>query len=287
VNLNNNIDKVLKHIEIELLWDKSFLSELMNYDVTSLEKAKPDPVPFNSIVALSDFLGVSIEQIADNNIDYKQVKRKFITPSLSIPDHHTVAAGSYITSLRCMYNFVKNKFNQKTATEMLKTFQIDTAVLRNDNIMINLKLINDILKYTVEKLNFTKQDILNMAIRGYVDCPRKSIINLVKDTQTDKEILQAMVSISNLYEKNFSYKLDIVNETKFVLRSESNPEFNEALKTNKLSTEITNTYKNLAVSVVPALLGRPMLTQTGIQDYNMNGIQYVNYTYKENSLLCL
>lgn len=278
-----NIIPIIKELESNLLLDPEIIGEVLEVDPRILDQPKlMGTLSFRQISNLSSFLGLPIEKLVNQEIDYQAIKDKFYSSVEKVPDKYSIGAGSYISGIRSMHNYIKNCYGKATAIEALKNFDLTENSIINDKNMNNLFLVNDVIDYCIESLGFEKSDVKQMALRSYIDGQRKEILKMASTCKTVKELLQLMVNHSEKYEVNFHYYLIDIGNSKYILRSESKEEITDTLKTQKVSTLENNFYKSYVIELSPVLAGLGNIKITGVQSTVISGKQIIHYYIKES-----
>jgi len=146
---HNQLYQFLLKLQSELLWDQEKISEVLAVKIKDLNPEGLKNIHYHQVEVLCSYLGITIESLIGNTVDFPTIKKNLYSSKIAIPDKYLVHAGSYMSGFRFIYNFMKKKYNQKTADSILRHFQLSKDVIANDSIMVNCLLTNAIFDHLV------------------------------------------------------------------------------------------------------------------------------------------
>lgn len=212
------------------------------------------------------------------------VRRSLVSPSLCIHDKYIVGGGTYIESVRVIYNYVSNVLSEEVANNLLSRFELHPNVLMNDSLMVNSDLINDLLGYILNELHLDKSDLLFMAISGFSSRKRQEVLESGLGKGSDYDTANEIVKNSEKFEVNFDYNIEKLNDKYFRINTISREQSNDRMKKAEIATQDTIDYKTAIIKVFYSLTGQIQPKILEVESNISNGRQTVNYLFKETKL---
>jgi hypothetical protein len=240
------------------------------------------PFKYNELVSFSNYLGVTIDNILSDSIDYDVIKKRFITPSYALPEKYLKAAGTYIHTLRYMIEFCKYKFGKKYRQMILDHLQLDEKVLLNSKLMVNLELLNDFAQF-VNSHGFDLDDFNYMALYVNQFGRRSQIQSIIKDCTNVSGILKIMVQNQNKYDQNFTYSIKQKGDL-FCITGKSNEYINQEIGSKKICSDLINHFKAYTIKNTSIFKGQRPINIINIENEIIKDRQIERYTIKEGSL---
>lgn len=236
---------------------------------------------YEHLTRLADYLGVSVEKIISNKIDYKVLRKRFLIPSFAISDKYLLEGGCYMDTVRYMLSFFRNRYGEKAIKYVLSQLQIEERVIYNDQIMVNLNFLNDLFK-VFEKLGMNQSEVFSLASYVNLKARRAGVLALLKDKKTDFEILDTIVQNQKSYDANFDYQLFVDGKTYCLQGIRREHGLSEE---NEYCVHSLNLFKAATIQKAPTLINKSSLDFIDVNTQYRHGKYTQNFIFKETCLV--
>jgi hypothetical protein len=238
---------------------------------------------YKQIERLSELFKVNFNQITENSVDLNHIKKMFYTPSESINPRYTDQAGTYMSNIKAFFDYIRTRYNEKSALHDMNLFGLSREILISDTKMVNLKLVNDILVYLQETYKMEQKDYCAMALRSFGLNSRGEFVKKKSNFRTDFDLIESLANNSLQYEMNFDYSVQRYDDNTFFLKSHAKEKIQDLFKNEEVSSLPTSLFKAECLRVTPLLMGREQFNILHIRDEKVKGVQHIDYYIKEAS----
>ncbi len=281
----NETSNFIKEIKNSFFCDNEFISDVLKVKEKDLEqKLIYQNYNLQDLLNISDFFSINIDDLIAGNIDYNNLKKRFFTPSKSIPCIYQENAGTYMSNIRAIVNHIKNRTNDKTSQYIINRFGIAKEVLINDELTVNLKLANNLLEFIDLEFGLNDYDYIAMASLSYENKSRKSILKLGSLFSNDRQVAQMIIDNVSNYEKNFTYQIIDVTPNDFIIRGTSKPEAMELFKGKNISSMHGTKFRKASVQIITSFMGRELMNITHTNNYKVKNREIIDFHVKNNEL---
>lgn len=273
------VRKILK----ELNFDDAIIAEVLGLNLS--QTSFHHKLSLNQICDLSNFLDITVTQLLNNTFDIDLLKKKFIAPSFAIPEEYLGYGGTFIDTIKKIADFVELMIPKLNSREQfLRNLQLTENTIRQPNLMLNANCLLKSGETLKNIFNFSKEDIMYMAIYLNKNAKRNKIQPLIKDCRFDSEVADIICSLTNsYYDKNFKYHVER-KETKFKVVGISNPEINSFIGLPIICDEIFSYFKAYTITNTTELAFGRNMKLIGIENSIERQQQKQEFIFEESKL---
>ncbi|MCT4643146.1 MAG: hypothetical protein N4A33_12720 [Bacteriovoracaceae bacterium] len=282
--IQSNIVETINNIQRSLYWDEDFMCDILQLKKTEFDRIKlSGEYRFSDIVKISSFLGVNVDDIAYNRLDFDNIRRKFLKTTCDIPDEYKVNAGTYMRNIRSMLDYVGNKLNKRVSQYVLNRFDLSQEAVDNDDLLVNLVLAQKLIDFISNEYSLTKYDIVKM---GLISCSSGFKKKLTTDYHFYRMSDIALYIVQNVHkiERNFYYYDVIFRGDLFTLRSRAYNKTHEIFNSKMITNERSMLYRQSAIRFFPLLYGLPSFEIIDVNTFYHLGSEHIDYIIKDKSL---
>lgn len=207
--------------------------------------------------------------------------------ALSIPDEFKQAAGTYMSTVKGIIDFIENTINKSAKNYLLSCLEISEEALQLDEVMLNANVLLELEK-SMQKLNLSKEHMNEMSMYvNFTNQKRAVIPEVLQGCSSELEVAQKMVELSNnTYDKNFRYHIEKEGD-RFKIVGISNEEVHDVLKKQMITGDQITHFKAYTVANTTLDLFGKSMKLIKVNNFYKNSRQCQEYIFKDQSLTLL
>jgi hypothetical protein len=215
-------------------------------------------LPASSILLLAHELGLDPENLSYGRLDYQAFQKHYSGEYAYLPERYSRAAFSKRLTSFPILEFSDLHFGQNFTDLLLKKLQVNRIIFRDPNESINILFLTDACEFFV-KMGHPQSILFQMGAQFSTTHQNTEVGKRLKQCKTIKEAYETYIHpLTELLERNWSYKLLTLNNTSCLLEAEENDEVLQALHLNHLGSQYTCAVKTGITSTIPAFLNLPL-----------------------------
>lgn len=270
--------KFVDDIKREFFCDDTFICELLKVTPKELEKKYANNFDsFDDILKLADALGVNLEDIQNDTVNYSSIKSRMLRTSNQLPCEYIECAGTYMSNIKSIFNYLVKSTNEKTAKYACNKLGISPENIRHESLMVNIIFLEKLFSILSYDLNMSNDDIRSMVVHSYTSKKRRDLVESISHIGSGIEIAEHITKNSKIYELNFNYSFKKLSDNQCIISTKSNDEINNFMKSGKLISPATIQFKKHSIELLPAFLRQSKLSVKKIKDNTSKVAQTVDF----------
>jgi hypothetical protein len=163
----------------------------------------------SAITHLTESIHISIDAVVTGKIDYKTLRAHFNGDLKAIPERYSIAKFSKIRTSTHILDFVEKHLGWDAKKSIYNHFQINEAIVENDEEMVNFLLPSDICRYVGEKFKAPEIYLEKIGAHSAVVNKNSIVGKIVSTYESPKELYENMFTeaVHRLYDKNQTYRI--------------------------------------------------------------------------------
>jgi hypothetical protein len=209
--LETNLWITLDKIKHTLGWKPSDLCDrlqLTEKQFAHQKKMNLSP-SLSSITHLTESINISIESIVTGKIDYQTLRAHCNGNLKTIPKRYSVAQFSKIRTSTHILDFVEKHLGWDAKKSIFNHFQINEAILENDEELVNFLMPSDICRFIGEQFKAPEQYLEKIGSHSAVVNKNSIVGKIVSMYESPKELYENMFTeaVHRLYDRNQTYQI--------------------------------------------------------------------------------
>jgi hypothetical protein len=284
--VNNESQELIQQIKRELYCDDDFLLDVFQLSKTDMsKKLSTDTLGFKSITNFAEFFKIPIEDLLQNEVNWTTARTSLLRKKGQVDNKYTLGAGTYISTVRNILNYAELRTNRSVQKLLSDKYALDNDALRDDSLMVNIILVNDLIRTFSESWGLNVRDLENISEMGLLT--QQKMLAVVNRKKTLPEKCRAMATNSTIYEKNFNYGYSELGDGFHMFTSSSKPEMNNRLSRAELSPTLTNELKGRILEKTIQLQGHDDFKLVSISNNTTTQGQKVDFLLRSKQQLSL
>lgn len=210
------------------------LLDLSSQKIQAFEKVQRIP-DLGNVTNLCDRLGITLDDVFENNFDEKALKARYLGDRLELPKKYDFAKFSKTRTIINILDHLKSYYGAGFVTSLLKSMQIDPRFFESPDNETNIFVISDLCQ-KLKELGLRDEDFINFGRSSYKVYRNSSFGDILKSHSDPVEMLDDLCSnYSSLFDKNFDYKVTRANENEISIDVKPSEQAKDLLGTNYLT----------------------------------------------------
>ena len=236
--------------------DKNYASfvELSSSEYLKLKSSKTFP----KVANLDHFckrLKVSQSQLFEGDINYISLKERFLSTPNELPYRYRYGSLSKSRTIINLFDYIETAYGLKLKLALIEQLGIPSYLLDSPDHHININLITDLCDL-LKKIGFTKSEFVNLGLASFYTNYNNSFGQYLRKHRNIEEMFYDLCSnLSHEFEKNFSYKLERINDNKIIVLAKPTEQAKELLGTHLVGTPDACLTKQGVFATFPRYLG--------------------------------
>lgn len=233
-------------------------------------KEKPAESKAN-ISNLSQFLGISEDQIISRNYNQALVHARIFKDPLTLPEKYSVNQFSYVRTSAHIFKFLVLTRGQHFADKIAAELNVSPLLYQNLNNKISLNYFLDLLEI-LELNGFNKNDLDTLSGVLFLGLAESELYAEFKKSTNYFECYNTLASNLNLFDANFIYQSDL-DRHQYRMKTLLPYSQHDHFKWTELQINRLNRYRQLLVGWFPYLCGLPPIMPTVTHKHTSEGIE--------------
>jgi hypothetical protein len=206
---------------------------------------------YSHIRQLSNYLGVSEEQILQKTYNKKLLRRRIFESKIALPEVYDENAESYVISSAYIIEYLRLLYGQVFVDTMLQKLNIHPCFFDEETRKINILFIVDLLNLC-KKFGFQTKDFRSLASSMFLSVEKSKISKIFKPTDSYEEAYHMIDASSKYFDANFEYDFTI-RENSVTIKSTPRDHTLRLLDKHEDHSSFLYDYRALIFQAMPTL----------------------------------
>ena len=219
-----------------------------------LSKVRLSKLDIGDLVSLAERLNLSVDILfRPDDVDFDSIIINLLGINFSDYEISEDYGGTFIDSLRAELFYLRSITNEQTYNFLLGQTGLTHEKLLYGTANINVITLNRVFEAANDLGLLNKQNLYNMAAYMYKVTRRKKMLSYMDNFTSLAEAFYYLTQrTKSSYEQNYSYSSERKSDhVKVILKGD--PEIQEGLKLNNLSSPIVNEFRRMCLEVTADL----------------------------------
>jgi predicted hydrocarbon binding protein len=260
-NIIQTVERLQASLAMEGWMRRSRWLEILKLTPKGYEAFRSGVQPLSeaSLLSLSKFVGVSVEDISSGNIDFRAVAVNQGAGARELPELYAKAAFSRRRAVITSFDGLEQILGWRARHDALRYLGVNEAVLSDSMAPINAQFFTDAAKYLNAKHGLTEQHIFEMGLYSS-EANRKNLIGAVLSSAADvrEAYLIFFEELLAFFEHHTKYLVTFMSEHSCTVEAHQVPYTAEAMGVRYHGSKQLCIFRAAVLASIPRHLDKPI-----------------------------